>query len=256
MPPSSAAAATALQNFQSSEVSPDTAIAQGNNKYGVSGLGSQLDALRSTTSNLQKSIANVDPSVTGRTSGSLVTEAQRAAIVNNEQQPLVKNFNDVSTNLNDVDKQYGEATGLASNYANAVLGNQSQEYGQLFGQYNTALQKEEADSAAAEKQREFDASLADAKSARAASASSGLDLSSLLGGASTPKPQAISADPHQAVSQLFQGYNPQQDKYYTENTVIPKLTQLVLATGPYTPAYAMTLAKQIAYNYRKQTYGE
>lgn len=250
MPPSSAAAATALSDFQKSEVSPDAAIASGNSKYGVSGLGTQLDALRSTTSNLQRSIANVDPSVTGRTSGSLVTEAQRQAIVNNEQQPLVKNFNDVSTNLNDVDKQYGEATGLATNYANSLLGNQKDQYGQLFGQYTTALQKEQADAAATEKQREFDASLADSKSARAASGGSGLDLSSLLGGSAAAPPQAPAPQDHLMfdIKNLIPAdYATRYNPGYTER----EITRMQAA---YPEIDKATVANMV-YQYRKQLTG-
>lgn len=247
MPPSSAAAATALQNFQNSEVSPQAALDQGNSKYGVSALGSQLDALRSTTSNLQKSIANVDPSVTGRTSGSLVTEAQRQAIVNNEREPLVHDFNDVSTNLNNVDKQYSEATGLASNYANAVLANQKNTYDQLFGQYQTALQKEQADAAAAEKQREFNATLAEQQAARKAAASSGLDLSSLLGGAASAAPSQPSVQDHfnaDLQRLLPADYANRFLPGYTERTVIPKLAQLY-------PEFSPQQVAQMVYAYRK-----
>lgn len=182
MPPSSAAAYQSLQSFDQSRPSPQAVQDQAQQKYGVSGLGSQLDALRSMTGNLQTSIKNVDPSVTGRTQGSLVTEAARNAIVNNERAPLMDQLGTTNQNLSATQGDYDRATGLASNYANSILQNDQDTYGKLFGQYQTSLQAEQQAAADAEKKREFDASLAESQAARRAAASGGGGLS--LGGIS------------------------------------------------------------------------
>lgn len=186
MPPSSQAAYQSLQDFQKNEVTPQAAISQGEQRYGVSGLGSQLDALRSMTGNLQTSIKNVDPSVTGRTQGSLVTEAARNAIVNHERAPLMDQLGTANQNLGETQGSYDRATGLASNYASDLLNSNKNSYDRLFGQYQTSLSAEQQAAADAEKRREFDASLADSQSARraAASAAGGLRLGG--GGAAAP----------------------------------------------------------------------
>lgn len=186
MPPSAAQAYQTLQGFNSTRETPDAAISAGDTKYGVAGLGGQLDALRTITGNLQTSIKNVDPSVTGRTQGSLVTEAQRGAIVNNERAPLVDQYNTAQTNASDVGQQYNEATGLASNYANSLLTGDENKYNELFGQYTT-LAGQEADAAKlAEQKREADLS---ASTARATAASAG-GISLGGGGGSTAEAPA------------------------------------------------------------------
>ena len=71
------------------------------------------------------------------------------------------------------------------------------------------------------------------------------DISSLFG--------LKSAD---AVKTLFNGYDPTRDTGYTEHTVIPALTQYFAARNPKLGTEAQTLAGQLAYNYRKQAFGE
>lgn len=195
MPPtSSASAAQALQSFSGTMLKPQDAITQGNNQYGVAGIQSQLDALRSLTGNLQTSINGVDPSVTGRTSNSLVTEAQRQAIINKEKQPLLQSFQDTSSKLSDVGHQYDEANGLATHWADALLNTQENRYKDLFGQYTTALDAEQKAAAAAEARRQFDAQMSETKAARAAASGGGLGgLGSLLGGGNAAGGSAAAA---------------------------------------------------------------
>lgn len=189
MPPSSATAYQSLQDFSKNMIDPTTALNQGQSQYGVQGLGGQVSALRTLTGNLQNSITNVDPSVTGRTQGGLVTEAQRQAIVNKERSPLVDQFNTTSGNLNNLNDQYSTAQNLASQYANALITGQTNKLSALDAQYKDALASE----AAIEQKRQFDVQAAAA--AKAASANSGLDLRALLG---DKKPPAAPAGPDYA----------------------------------------------------------
>lgn len=198
MPPSSAAAYQSLQDFSKSMIDPQTALTQGQTQYGVQGLGSQVDALRSLTNNLQTSINGVDPSVTGRTQGGLVTEAQRQAIVNKERSPLVDQFNTTSGHLNDANSQYGNAQNYASQYTQALLTGQTNKLSALDALYKDAVASE----AAAEQKREFDAQQAAAEAAArraAAGANPGLNLGSLLGGGAAAnaagQPAANTKDP-------------------------------------------------------------
>lgn len=262
-------AAAQLQTFNQSRVTPDAALTSADNKYGVGALQGQLDSLRSLSSNLRTGIANVDPSVTGRTSGSLVTEAQRSAIVNNERQPLVKQFTDVGNDLSDTGHQYDEATGLASNYANSLINNDKEKYNELFGQYTTAADQERQAAAAAEQKRQFDATLADTQSARkaaasAASGAAGISLGGLGTGttgtaAATPSlPQyAKGTNPAAALADAFNGYKPGTKAGYTESVVIPAIERLLQIDSPNTPANVIKQqAANKVYSYRRINFGE
>lgn len=271
MPPSSATAYQTLQDFQANRATPDSAVAAGQDKYGVTGIGSQLDALRTMTGNLQTSIKNVDPSVTGRTAGSLVTEAQRGAIVNNERAPLVDQYNATQNNANEVSHQYDEATGLASNYANSLLQGDENKYNELFGNYTTLAGREADAAKAAEAKREFDLQLADSQAARKAAASSGAGGISLGGlggggnGATTPTATPVTLNRNSAGGYAFaQGSTPATmgqylvSKGYSGQSLLNAAAQLLnasngqdrgisnaISSGHYTPAQLEKLFPQI-----------
>lgn len=246
MPPSAAGAYSALQNFNTTRETPEAATSTADAKYGVSGLSTQLDQLRGLTGNLQTAIGNVAPSVAGRTSGSLVTQAARDAITNNETQPLTDQFNKVSTNLSDVNSQYQNATGLASNYASSLLTGDKQKYDELFGNYTT-LAGQEADAAKqAEAKREFDAQLAASKASAAAASISGLSLG---GGASGTAPTAAAPTLNDHLMADIQNFLPAD--YATKFN--PGYTERLIQRLQNTPQYA-SLANQIpaiVYAYRK-----
>lgn len=261
MVPTAASAYASLQDAQKNAVTPDAAISAGDTKYGVSGLSSQLDQLRGLTSNLNTSLANVDPSVRGRTSGSLVTEAQRQAITNNESQPIVDEINKTGQQATDVGQQYQNATGLASNYANSLLTSDKNKYDELFGQYTT-LSGQEADAAKeVEAKREFDANLEATKAATAAASSAGLSLGGDSNTATTT-PAAVpqytkGTTPQTAVADLFQGYQPGAKPYYTENVVIPAIERLLALNNPKSPPNIINAAaNSLVYSYRHSTFGE
>jgi hypothetical protein len=156
MPPSSAAAWQSLQDFNATKKKSEDIVTGAQDKYGVSGLQGQLNQLRSLTGNLQQGIENVDPSVTGRTQGSLVTEAQRQKLVNTERAPLVGQFNKTSEALADTGQQYGQATGLASQLAQMQIGEQDTTYKNLFDQYGAATAREAEAARQAEIQRQYE----------------------------------------------------------------------------------------------------
>jgi hypothetical protein len=251
MPPSSAAASQALTDFQKTRQTADTALSAGNDKYGVSGLGSQLATLRGLTTNLQNGIRNVDPSVTGRTNGSLVTEAARSAIVNNERQPLVQQYNDTQGNANAVNDQYNQATSLAGHYADSVLSEDQNKYNQLFGNYTTALGAEQDAAKAAETKRQFDLQLADSQANRAAvakaAAGSGLNIggSGMAGAAAAQKPLTpqdyLAGDIQQAITS---DYATKYGNGYTER-------QIQRLQAHYPMIDPANIAAQV-YAYRKQ----
>lgn len=251
MPPSSQAAYQSLQDYDKTRVNPQSAIDQGEQRYGVSGLGSQLASLRAMTGNLETSIKNVGPSVTGRTQGSLVTEAARQRIVNQERSPLIDQYGTASKGLADTGAQYDKATGLATNYANELLANDKNTYDRLFGQYQTSLSAEQAAAAQAEKQREFDASLAEQKASRAAAAggSGGLSLASLFGGAQAAAPTAQQPTVQDHLSADIQKLLPKDYATRLPEGYTERLIQRLQAVPQY--AGIRDQIPQMVYAYRK-----
>lgn len=68
-------------------------------KYGIPEIRSRVSGLRTTLSNTENALNSVDPSVTGRTQGSLVTEAQRSKQVANERAPIADQYGQQSRAL-------------------------------------------------------------------------------------------------------------------------------------------------------------
>lgn len=261
MPPTAAGAYQSLQDASKNATTPDAAITAGETKYGTSGLATQLDQLRGLTSNLTTAIGNVAPSVAGRTSGSLVTEAQRNAITNNETQPLTEQLTKVGAQQADVGSRYQDAEGLASNYANSLLTNDKNNYDRLFGQYTALSGQETAASSAAEQKREFDANLAQSKASTASLAgvgSGGGNDDSTTKTAAPNLPQfSKGTTPQSAVAAAFQGYQPGAKPGYTEQVVLPAIERLLTMNNPKQPADVIQgAARNLVYNYRKSAFGE
>ncbi len=190
MPPSSQQAYQQLSDFNAKRIAPQQALSDAESRYGVGALDSQLKSLRTLTSNLESSINNVDPSVSGRTQGSLVTEAQRQRIVNSERDPLLKDYSTNMRSYGDVGDQYNRATGMANSYAQSVLGDQDNTYNRLFGQYNSLLEDERSKAAIAEQQRQFNAQMA-------AQRSQSLNLDALFKNAMGKANTAMASGPSQ-----------------------------------------------------------
>lgn len=174
----SGTALQALNSFQ--PTSSADLLSQAQSKYGVQDLSARVAALRGLTSNLTNSIAAVDPSVTGRTSGSLVTEAQRSALVNRERQPLLTDLGNQNQALSSATGDLNTNQSLATQLASGLANDQTNKYNQLKSQYEIANSREQAAAQAraeaakqAESSRQFDAAQANenARSANSIAAS-------------------------------------------------------------------------------------
>jgi hypothetical protein len=91
----------------------------------------------------------------------------------------------------------------------------------------------------AQEQRDFQAQQAAADRAAAAAQAAMYARGSGGGGSSASKP---------TVGQLFDGYDPKNDKWFTEKTVIPELMSSY--------GYTKDQAAKIAYDYRKAKFNE
>lgn len=223
------------------------ALNTANNNYDVGGSTARLSALKGIVGNLQNSVEAVDPSVTGRTSGTFTTEGQRQALVSKEQAPILGNLNKQQSAYSSEQQDNTQKQALASQMAAALLSDDKNKYQRLLDQYNqssaedaAAEQRRQADVQAqqfqqtlAENKRQADMSAAQARENAAASSKS-----------------AASSIPStsQFLVQAFHGYDPKAKSRYTETDVIPAL----MANYNLSKTQAATLA----YQYRKSVFGE
>lgn len=189
-----------LRGFQSSRRKPQDVLAEEENRLGVSGVRQRQAGLRGAIMNTESLLKNVDPSVTGRTSGSLVSEAQRTKMVANERAPIAEQFTEQSRALEGESANLGDLTRQASTAAQLSLGQDDQQLNFLQGLYNNTYQQEKDAADRQEQIRQFNENLAlqKAAEARASKASSGGGLYG-LGGAlnSTPQAPKPATDPMQ-----------------------------------------------------------
>jgi hypothetical protein len=197
MPPSSQAAYQSLQDFNNNRKSATDITTEAQNQYDIPGYTSRLSTLRGLVGNLTSSVNAVDPSVTGRTSGSFVTEGQRSALVNKERAPILSDLGTEQNALGTEQTGFNTASGLASQLASSVLSQDQTKYQSLLDQYNGAVASEQAaeqkrqyEADLAEKQREFNAQQA---AASAASSGGGYNLGTLgdTGGGGSTTDQGI-----------------------------------------------------------------
>lgn len=105
-----------LSNFRKSRKSQGDYYGRASKQMGVS--DDRIQSIRGGLEDTAKSFIGVDPSVTGRTQGSLVSEAQRRTMVGNERSPLADVYRTQADALsNEADAQQilrGEASAKAS----------------------------------------------------------------------------------------------------------------------------------------------
>jgi hypothetical protein len=149
----SATLAKQIQDYDAKKVTSTDALNEAMGQFGVPEIRKNVANLRTTVANTQNSLNAVDPSVTGRTSQSLVTEAQRQRMVANERAPIAEQLGGQNQALGqstqDLNDALGQATTLATNKVNDYnAGRQA-----LQSQYDTTYKREQ-DSVAAQVARE------------------------------------------------------------------------------------------------------
>lgn len=182
MPPSSATALSSLQAYKPRSVQDVSTEAE--TKYDLPNQTSRLSSLRGLVGNLQSSVEAVDPSVTGRTSGTFTTEGQRQALVSKERAPILGDLSKQQGYLGEAQQGFNTSQTLASQMASALMAQDQQAYQRLLDQYNTASAQEKAaeekrrfEEQMAEDKRQFDAQMAaNAKS----SSGGGYDISGIM----------------------------------------------------------------------------
>jgi len=191
MPPSSAQAYQTLTDYGSTRKKTEDIYKESQDKYDIGGFTSRLSNMRGLVGNLQSSVEAVDPSVTGRTSGSFVSEGQRQALVSKERAPILGDLGKQQQALGQESEAYNVATGLASQLAGAKISEDQNTYQRLLDQYNAAKTAEAAaeekrrwEAQQAEQVRQFNLQLEESRKAAAASAAAAKAASYNIGGAS------------------------------------------------------------------------
>jgi uncharacterized small protein (DUF1192 family) len=164
-------------------------------KYGVPEIRNRVSGLRTTLANTESALNSVDPSVTGRTQGSLVTEAQRQRQVVNERAPIAQQYGDQERALGVESGNLADANTQATSYATNRVNDYVTGRGALQSQYDTAYKREQDAIANALAQRQLDEQIRSAR--ESASSAGGYNLGAGVSGAPTAPTPAT--DPiHQA----------------------------------------------------------
>lgn len=216
MPPSATDAYSALQNFNSTRSAPTDYLNKANQQFNVQGLQGENQNLQGAVTNLQNSVAAVNPSVTGRTSGTFTTEGQRQALVNREQQPILTNLGSQQQAYGQSQNALGTAQTNANQMAQSLYNSDQQKYQGLLDQYNAAnaadqfaKQQQAAAASLAEQQRQYNASLAEQQrqfNLTPHSSGGGGGNISLGGLGLGGQTQAASAGPHMTQKQGDSGF--------------------------------------------------
>lgn len=167
-----------LRAYQGSRRKSSDILQEQQTQLGLPSATQRQAGLRAAISNTENLIKAVDPSVTGRTSGSLVSEAQRTRLVGMERAPLDQAFQSQnqayqgeSDNVNELKRQALQGTQLS-------IADQDKQEQNMQGLYGTLYQREQDDVARQERDRAFAAQ----QEASSRGAAQGSSLASLFAG--------------------------------------------------------------------------
>lgn len=145
----SATIANNLATYDQGRVTSTDAMNQALSQYGVPEIRKTVSGLRTTIANTGAALNAVDPSVTGRTSGSLVTEAQRTKQVANERAPIAQQLGDQTGALNQNQADLTDALSQATQVANNRVNDWNSGRAALVDERDSAYKREQ-DAAAAQ----------------------------------------------------------------------------------------------------------
>lgn len=170
-----------LQSFQSTRRKPQDVLRESEERLGIPTATQRQVGLRGAITNTENLLKNVDPSVSGRTQGSLVTDAQKQRLIALEREPIAGQFTEQSralenetANVAELNRRALQESQLAVSADDARQNELQSLYQALYKQEQDQIAREQADRAFAEQQRQFNAGLK-------ASGSGSNALASLLG---------------------------------------------------------------------------
>lgn len=132
-----------LTNYDTTRKNSVDVLNEAMGKYGVPEIRNRVAGLRTTLTNTESALNNVDPSVTGRTQGSLVTEAQRQKQVTNERAPIMQQYGEVSSALGNESANLTDNQNLAKDFASGSIDDWNAGRAALQDRYSTTYQREQ-----------------------------------------------------------------------------------------------------------------
>jgi acetyl/propionyl-CoA carboxylase alpha subunit len=145
----SATIAKQIADYDGKRVTSTDALNEALGQFGVPEIRKNVSALRTTIANTTNALNGVDPSVTGRTSNSLVTEAQRQKQVANERAPIAQQLSSQTGAYQTASGDLGDATNQATSIANNRVNDWNTGRSLLQGQYDQTYKREQDDMARA-----------------------------------------------------------------------------------------------------------
>lgn len=180
-PRNSQEALTNYQNIQANRRKPQDILRESEQRLGIPTATQRQVGLRGAITNTENLIRNVDPSVSGRTSGSLVTEAQKQRLIAMEREPLTDQFREQSRALEGETASLTELQRRAREDAQLAISADDAAENAARGLYDTLYQREQDEIARQER-------------AKAATANPGDWLSKYLQGLGGNQPTRPSLD--------------------------------------------------------------
>jgi len=161
--PTSSEIAQQLATYDANRKSSADILNEAMKKYGIPEMRGRVSGLRTTLSNTENALNAVDPSVTGRTSGSLVTEAQRQRMIANERTPIAQQYGQQSQALTTESANLTDAERAANTLAQGTINDYTTGRNAIQSRYDDAYKVEQAAMAqqaareqAAEQRRQFE----------------------------------------------------------------------------------------------------
>lgn len=114
-------------------------------QYGVPEIRNRVAGLRTTLSNTESALNAVEPSVTGRTSRSLVTDAARKRIVAQEREPLSAQYSSQAGVLSNESANLSAQEAAAKLLAESKVNDYTTGRNALQSQYDTQYTREQND---------------------------------------------------------------------------------------------------------------
>jgi hypothetical protein len=144
-----------LNTFRQSRRNPMDYLRDSETRLGLPSSRQRLEGLRGAIGNTENLLRGVDPSVTGRTQGSLVSEAQRQRMVNLEREPLGEQFREQSRALEGETSTIEDLARRSLSEAQLGIGEQESQQKSLESLYSTLFQREQEEEQKRRWQEEF-----------------------------------------------------------------------------------------------------
>lgn len=150
-PRTSQEAFTNLQNVQTNRRKPQDILRESEQRLGIPTATQRQVGLRGAITNTENLIRNVDPSVSGRTAGTLVNDAQKQRLIALEREPLSSQFREESRALEGETANISELQRRAMQDAQLSISADDAAENAARGLYDTLYQREQDDIARRER---------------------------------------------------------------------------------------------------------